>query len=534
MLSYFKRKFKPRCVGTRSPSCSFERRNSFDNGKIAQNLNDNIKQKSDSKLNTSKSKRKFEFRAKLGLIGSRIKSSKRASPCVNSDSKQVDTFADVDNNESKSNSHVLSESNDSNRFNLASHTNYSYSCSKIDDVAATSKYLNELNNGGSGGEFLNSTSLGQTNSSGYVEYATGSSSSSNYRSSNNTTSQQRTANTSVTSDTSMVTYNTKYANSQMSDDDGLMDSVGSSESMHNHHRDTSSLSMTDNMQQQSTPYNENFARIRSLKVTLQKQSSVALSAPLPKSNTANLLIWKPNVLTGKGVDLSEDLNESYKSKQKQKSKCRRSNTTYTLMGKSSNNKVIDYFNKLELSKPIKKTAQIRKLDKMMTIAEPLIIKNKSEAVILGNQCDKFKKDDAKMTETIDSLNKIASSDLSGDEVEKIQDVLFHDESLMMMTHAAKRANISISSSSNSPSDQFVSDIESLAPSSSASNSASKLPKMLDTKNQSSPQPAAGVDQLETELKLNETHSINCSMEKLRRTISMPGIENVIILLFYFF
>jgi hypothetical protein len=204
------------------------------------------------------------------------------------------------------------------------------------------------------------------------------------------------------------------------------------------------------------------------------------------------------------------------------------------MGKSSNNKVIDYFNKLELSKPIKKTAQIRKLDKMMTVAEPLIIKNKSEAVILGNQGDKFKKDDAKMTETIDSLNKIASSDLSGDEVEKIQDVLFHDESLMMMTtHAAKRVNISISSSSNSPSDQFVSDIESLAPSSSASNSASKLPKMLDTKNHSSPQPTAGVDQLETELKLNETHSINCSMEKLRRTISMPGIENVIILFFCF-
>ena len=102
MLSYFKRKFKPRCVGIRSPSCSFERRNSFGDGKSVQNLNDNIKQKSESKLNTSKSKsKKFEFKVKLGLIGSRIKSGKKVTPCVSQNTKQVDTFVDVDGNESK-------------------------------------------------------------------------------------------------------------------------------------------------------------------------------------------------------------------------------------------------------------------------------------------------------------------------------------------------------------------------------------------------------------------------------------------------
>ena len=71
MLSYFKRKFKPRCVGIRSPSGSFERRNSFDSGKIAQNLNDNIKQKSESKLNTSKIKRlvdNFRLMQRLMII----------------------------------------------------------------------------------------------------------------------------------------------------------------------------------------------------------------------------------------------------------------------------------------------------------------------------------------------------------------------------------------------------------------------------------------------------------------------------------
>jgi len=91
----------------------------------------------------------------------------------------------------------------------------------------------------------------------------------------------------------------------------------------------------------------------------------------------------------------------------------------------------------------------------------------------------------------------------------------------MMTNANKaNSNISISSSNN-PSDQYASDIESPP---SCVNSTSKL-HLLDKKNQSSPQPTS-VDHIETDLKLNETHSINCSMEKLRRTISMPGIENV--------
>lgn len=506
MLKYFKRKFKPGCIDARSPSHSFRRRNSLEK---KSNLNENIKQKSESKLNATKSKNNFNLRLKLGKIGNRILASRKVSA---SEAKLNG------NSEFNSNSQILSESDDSKRFNLASYTNCSYSCSKIDET----KYLN----GGKVKEnfvcssvdvdFLNSTSLGHTNSSGYVEYATGSS---NYCSNN--TTNQRTTNESVNSDTSMVTYNTKYANSQLSDDDGLM-SVGSSESMHQQ----SALSMTDNMQQ-STPYNENFARIRSLKVEQKKSTNL-----IPKSNTAHLLVWRPNLLTGKGhiaqTNESNELNESYKqrnqkSEERLNNKCRRSNTTYTLIGKSDN-KVIDYFNKLELNKPVKKTANIRKLDKMITAVEPI---NGSEAALaqVNNDQIKFKQDDAKMSETIESLTKIASGDLSGNEIEKIQDVLFHDESIMTNNNRAN-SNISISSS-NSPIDHSSADIES--PPSSV-NSVSKL-HMLDTKNQSSPQPKGEVDQQETDLKLNETHSINCSIEKFRRTISMPGIENVILYLF---
>ena len=205
-------------------------------------------------------------------------------------------------------------------------------------------------------------------------------------------------------------------------------------------------------------------------------------------------------------------NESFQFRQDEniKIKCRRSNTTYTLTGTNSNNKVIDYFNKLELSKPVKKTANIRKLNKMGEAA----IKREDNA---GQSS--FQKDDAKMLDTIESLNKIACSS----EVEKIQDVLFHDESLLTSGKVAN-SNLSISSSK----EQDFSDIDS--PSSSI-NSGTKL-HLLDTKNQSSPQSSENLEETKEEHKLNETRSINCSMEKLRRTISMSGIENVRCLYFF--
>ena len=232
----------------------------------------------------------------------------------------------------------------------------------------------------------------------------------------------------------MVTYNTKYANSRLSDDDGLM-SVDGGESMHH-----SSLSVSENMQQ-STPYNENFARIRSLKIS--KQTSIH------KSNTANQLAWKPSNLALKVGSNDSELNESYQiyKEEKLKNKCRRSNTTYTLMGSRTNNKVIDYFNKLEMSKPVKKTANIRKLAKISMVVDAI-----SSLVVdlqkVDDEDSKFKKNDAQMSETIESLSKIAGNATNGNEVEKIQDVLFHDESSVINTNEVN-ASLNSSLSNNS-------------------------------------------------------------------------------------
>ena len=243
------------------------------------------------------------------------------------------------------------------------------------------------------------------------------------------------------------------------------------------------------------------------------------------SNMGNLLIWKPNILTGKlmGSDPkfsndSQMLNESYQIQKddKLKNKCRRSNTTYTLLGSKSNNKVIDYFNKLEMSKPVKKMANIRKLTKVTMPVDAM--SNIGSLPQVNEACDdlKFKKDDAQMSETIESLSKIAGNLSHGNEVEKIQDVLFHDESSMGTTNDA---NSSLSSSLGN-NRQSLSFLESVG-------SPNKLP-LLSLKNQSSPQ-TKEVEVAATanaEIKLNETHSVDTSMEKLRRTVSMPGIENV--------
>jgi hypothetical protein len=372
----------------------------------------------------------------------------------------------------------------------------SYSCSKVAAQQDTTK-------SGDNGDYFNSTSLGQTNSSGYVEYATTCSSMSN---------AYTTANVSVcNSDTSMVTYNTKYADSQLSDDDGLM-SVDCGESMHR------SMSVADDetdSMKQSTPYNENFARIRSLKVENAAKQCVS---SFPKSNTASAIGNSDSLLSGRDGQ----------SNHKTRNKCRRSNTTYTLQ---TNSKVIDYFNKLEMSKPVKKTAAIRKLNKVSKIEKCTDVTSSATvlAQIEAGQL-KFKKDDAKMSETIESLSKIVSSSIndndsssssedSVNEVEKIQDVLFHDKSLDKSSNSSSIVDDDHSHTSSR--------IDSPPSSISSLSSRKLLPLILNANNQSSPQ--AHIDDLaETGLKkkfVNEASSVDCSMEKLRRTISMPGIEN---------
>jgi len=435
MLNYFKRKLRPRCVGSPTHSLDISEQSIKNQNKEKKmDINGKLKNKSETKLSQN-NKRKFNLKLKRSiksnlhdLISGKNKSIAQLSGTESNDIKIEDEL-----------SKQLSVSEDSKRSIMETYTNCSYSPSQIIDHSKYSKALTKENfiYSTEEGDFLNSTSLGQTNSSGYVEYAT---SASNY------TNEPGVANLSVNSvidsNQSMVTYNTKYANSGLSDDDGLM-SVDGGESMHH-----SSLSVSENMQQ-STPYNENFARIRSLKISKQ--------ASIHKSNTFNQLAWKPINIALKVSTNDIELNESYKicKEEKIKNKCRRSNTTYTLMGSRTNNKVIDYFNKLEMSKPVKKTANIRKLGKISMVVDTI-----SNIVVdlpkVDDEESKFKKNDTEMSETIESLSKIAGNVSDGNEVEKIQDVLFHDESSVINSNEANISlNSSLSNNLNNPNSSYA-------------------------------------------------------------------------------
>ena len=256
MLNYFKRKLRPRCVGSPTHSLDGSSVKEASEKKLANKL----KNQSDAKLAGSKKRRlhmklKHSIKSNLqDLIGITISSSElKKRPDLNVTASVTQNMTKLEETSSQS----LNVTDDSKNV----YTNCSYT-SKYSKALASTVAKENFVCSSVDGDFLNSTSLGQTNSSGYVEYATGGSS--NYCS-NYTTDQHCVANLTVNSaadsNNSMVTYNTKYANSRMSDDDGLM-SVDGGETSSMHH---SSISVSENIQQ-STPYNENFARIRSLKI----------------------------------------------------------------------------------------------------------------------------------------------------------------------------------------------------------------------------------------------------------------------------
>ena len=500
VLRYLKKKIKPFRKCMISSTKSFEMTHS--NLKINQ-----LNELASTETKSSSKKRKFKLRLKRNAksnlneiiidsdakkekekrhsLDSKLKEEKRTSRTSISSNEIV--RLQIDNAE---NSNISLDAEQKVLYNTPNTSNTSdpyafissFTKTELNSCNQTNKLANFMVSSVDG-EFLNSTSLGQS-SSGYADYA----SASNYDA--DRFSRQSFVNStpagSNMSATSMVTYNTKYAKSNLSDDDGLM-SVGESQS-------SLSIASSTNMQQ-STPYNENFARVRSLKARKSVGKEIAV---FKKSNTVNFDMLREEVET-----LADKKGSNESIAETCRKKCRRSNTTYTILGSKSNSKVIEYFSKLEMSKPIKKKANIRKLNNATQTME-----NSVESKLSKNNL---------LNSSIESLNKIdkvvvGKNDTNGNEVEKIQDVLFYDDSSLMNPSASFNGNnLSYMDSPTSSIKSFM-----------RSPLKNKVKPVIENK-------AAAhqvvVNALSEQKKLNETHLVDCSMEKMRRSLSMPGFND---------
>lgn len=242
---------------------------------------------------------------------------------------------------------------------------------------------------------------------------------------------------------SMVTYNTKYQKS-IDEDGSISISVLVSPQLTNANDEI--------QQQQSTPFTESYAKIKNLKTTKSSDNE------------------------------SKKLNQTSNNATNNSNKCRRSNTTYTVVGSKSNYQIIEYFNKLELSKPTKKQAVIRKLREDS--------KENDKAVNLTNESVK---------------------------VEKIQDVLFYDESCLSNQDESFDTNMSLNNNAGTIT-QNGTTFNSTVSTSSSSSSASVSPKLADT--------SKAVNESKSLVNINETHLVNSSVEKLRRSISFPALTQI--------
>lgn len=292
---------------------------------------------------------------------------------------------------------------------------------------------------------------------------------------------------SPNNDNSMLTYNTKYANnSNMYDFEDGLDEPRTRVSV---------ISKYQHQQQkQSTPFEE---MTEYQKRTSKRQSKVLSEAGnLVEYRKHSKQYQSQNELT---LGQPEQDNESplfKKMNLKQNRKCRRSNTTFTMAGMKKN-KIIDYFNNLEMTKPIG------------TKNHKLFASNK-EINKIDVECKKKKHnsllDDSKLSRT--SVDGINNNSVSKNEVEKIQDLFFYDESLMSKNNEAEPENVT--ANDKHMLSTFLDSPISLATEKTCSaettpvfrqNESSKLVKMSD-----------GV------------MSTNNSVEKFRRSSSMPGLN----------
>lgn len=246
------------------------------------------------------------------------------------------------------------------------------------------------------------------------------------------------------SNNSMLTYNTKYENSHLTNEEAM---ISNSESLIRQ----PSISITNHMQQ-STPYGRK-----------------RISNQLVKSQTTNFnsICRIPEAKT----EVKKEININRK--------CRRSNTTYTVTGKSS--RIIDYFTNLELSKP-------------------LLIKANSRQVSRQSSRKNLK----------DSGEKIDDFYTIFNDIEKLQDAFFDDSSI--------KNDGSSSDESNAKNNSYYRQnyINSITPSASPSST-------FDSLNSQPKSESSGFLDESTGFKSKSDNESNNSLEKVRRTISSPGL-----------
>jgi len=295
-------------------------------------------------------------------------------------------------------------------------------------------------------------------------------------------------------DNSMLTYNTKYANNSniYDSEDGLdqprirVSSISNNKNMHQHQQ-----------QKQSTPFEE---LTEYQKRTNKRQSKVL-------SEAGNLVEYRKHSKQYQSqnelvLGHTEEDNESplfNKMNLKQNRKCRRSNTTFTMAGMKKN-KIIDYFNNLEMTKPIstKNHKFFASNKEINTVDVNVECKSKKHTSVLNN---------SELSPT--SANPRSNHSVSKNEVEKIQDLFFYDESLMSKNNDVIEPE-NVTTNEKHMLSTFLDSPISLATEKSA-GSAETTP--VFRQNESSKL-----------VKMKEASSSNSSVEKFRRSSSMPGLN----------
>lgn len=273
---------------------------------------------------------------------------------------------------------------------------------------------------------------------------------------------------------SMVTYNTKYANnSNVMDDVALsMKPIGINKHV-----------------QQSTPFDEISSPVTQRKI---KRRSKVIS-----ENGEMGLYRRSKTFQSQKQLIQDEIEESSspifrKMDVKHSRKCRRSNTTFTMAGVKKN-KIIDYFNNLEMTKPIKKNQKLYSSNR--EICSTFQVKTIKE--------DEEKRMGMNNSKASENLEVSKASDQSKNEIEKIHDLFFYDESLL--------SNRDRNETDNMTGEKHILSTFLDSPISVATDKSAEITPVY-RKNESKL------------IKMNEITSTNSSIEKFRRSSSMPGLN----------
>jgi len=289
----------------------------------------------------------------------------------------------------------------------------------------------------------------------------------------------------------MVTYNTRFANNsnlQMDDEDGLK-SEHSVSSLH----------------QKSSAHDD------SVHTKAKRKSSLGLIASngFKKSKTFQNN-HQLNLQTQRQQQQQQPQHDSpiYKKLDvRQNRKCRRSNTTFTMAGMRKN-KIIEYFNNLQLNKPISKAP-----------SRPKLFSSNREMAVCGLSAHKGVAQQLAVEQDEEYSNRsVDSSCQSKTENEKIQDLFFYDESLLSGRNANETGELLDESGSDLTADSVNVVLSTFldSPVSVVSGGSSVKATPVFEKVAESFMKRSFMQKMQ-----KEVTSTNNSVEKFRRSSSMP-------------